>query len=310
MTSHLETAVAFFIFNRPDTTHRVFDEIRRARPSKLLVVADGPRADRLGEAEKCRATRSVVERVDWPCEVLTNFSEVNLGCKRRISSGLDWVFENVEQAIILEDDCLPHPTFFRYCEELLKRYADNPRIMVINGTNYHDGKAATADSYSFYRYPHVWGWATWRRAWKEYDVTMSRWPVMRAKSWLADNVADKEVVAFWTRYFDKVHAGEIDTWDYQLTFMCLASEGLCVVPGRNMISNIGFGADASRTKKKNVLSELPVSAMEFPLRHPSALVRNASAETLTERQQYSYSPFLVRIPKKALKKIIGKLLPG
>jgi hypothetical protein len=308
MTYQLKTPVAFLIFNRPETTARVFEEIRRARPPKLLVVADGPRPDRPGEFEKCEEVRSIIDRLDWPCEVLKNFSDVNLGCKRRISSGLDWVFENVEEAVILEDDCLPHPTFFRFCEELLTRYRNDESIMVINGTNYNYANTLTSSSYFIYRYPHVWGWATWRRFWKKYDVTMALWPEMKASKWLYDNFDNKEVANFWDRYFEKTYRGDIDTWDFQLSFACFVNNGLCIVPKYNLISNIGYGSNASRTKKKNVLSELPVTGLEFPLSHPSQIIRNKEAEKLTEIQQYSYSWFLYRLSKKLFRKIRNKCL--
>src|SRR5512139_3287315 len=171
----LKTPVAFIIFNRPDTAERVFAEIAKARPPKLLVVADGPRANRSGEAEKCAATRAIIDRVDWDCEVLTNFSDTNLGCKNRVSSGIDWVFEQVPEAIILEDDCLPHPTFFRFCEELLERYRDDERIGMISGDNFQLGQKRTDASYYFSRYNHIWGWASWRRAWRHYDREASAW---------------------------------------------------------------------------------------------------------------------------------------
>jgi hypothetical protein len=160
---HVNTPIAFFIFNRPDTTARVFEAIRQAQPSKLLVVADGPRSTRPGEAEKCAATRAIIDQVDWECEVLTNYSDVNLGCRHRVSSGLDWVFEQVEEAIILEDDCLPHPTFFRFCEELLEWYRHDHRIVAISGDNFQNGHQSGEFSYYFSRYVHIWGWATWRR---------------------------------------------------------------------------------------------------------------------------------------------------
>src|SRR6267142_406558 len=136
----LKTPITFIIFNRPDTTARVFAEIARAKPPKLLIVADGPRVDRMGEAERCAQTRAVVERIDWNCEVLTNYSSVNLGCRNRVASGIDWVFEQVEESIILEDDCVPHPTFFRFCEELLERYRDDERVSQIGGANFQLGR--------------------------------------------------------------------------------------------------------------------------------------------------------------------------
>src|SRR3989344_7840291 len=169
----LTTPVAFLLFNRPETTARVFAASARAKPPNLLVVADGPRANRPGEAELCAAARAVIEKVDWDCEVVTHFSEVNLGCKCRMSSGVDWVFQTVPEAILLEDDCLPHPSFFRFCEEMLEGYRNDERISMIGGTNFQKGRERSPDSYYFSRYTHIWGWASWRRAWQKiYDVEM------------------------------------------------------------------------------------------------------------------------------------------
>ncbi|OUC08639.1 hemolytic protein HlpA-like protein, partial [Litorilinea aerophila] len=168
----MQTPVIFLIFNRPDTTAQVFAEIAKARPRRLLVVADGPRPHRPDDVEKCSATRAVIERVDWPCEVSCDFAEENLGGRRRISSGLTWAFSQVEAAIVLEDDCLPHPTFFPFCEELLNRYCHDERIMAITGDNFQFGRSRTKYSYYFSRYFHSWGWATWRRAWQHYDDTL------------------------------------------------------------------------------------------------------------------------------------------
>ena len=172
----LTTPVAFLIFNRPDTTARVFEAIRQAKPPKLLVVADGPRPDRPDDVEKCKAARAIIDRVDWACEVLTNYSDLNLGCGKRPATGITWVFEQVEEAIIFEDDCLPHPSFFRFCEELLNYYRHDERIMVISGNNFQFGRNRTDDSYYFSRYNHIWGWASWRRAWEYFDYDLKLWP--------------------------------------------------------------------------------------------------------------------------------------
>src|SRR5579871_4386735 len=165
----LTTPVALIVFNRPDTTRQVFQEIRRVRPPVLLVVADGPRRDHPEDEQLCRETRAVAEEVDWPCQVLTEYSDVNLGCRHRPASGLDWVFSQVEEAIILEDDCVPHPSFFRFCSELLSRYRDDARIGTIAGTNVQGGRKRGGASYYFSKYPTIWGWASWRRAWALYD---------------------------------------------------------------------------------------------------------------------------------------------
>lgn len=285
----LRTPVAFIIFNRPDTTERVFAEIAKARPPKLLVVADGPRANRPDEAEKCAVTRDIIKRVDWDCKVLTNFSDVNLGCKRRVSSGIDWVFEQVPEAIILEDDCLPHPSFFRFCEELLERYRHDTRIMAISGDNFQFGQKRGDYSYYFSRYNHVWGWASWRRAWQHYDVNMGKWPEARDGKRLAGILGDARQRRYWTDMFERVHRGLIDTWDYQWTFACWIQNGLTVLPNVNLISNIGFGADATHTHKVSAYADMRIEPVEFPLRHPEIILSQLEADAYTARGSFSNS---------------------
>jgi predicted O-methyltransferase YrrM len=216
----LKTPVAFFIYKRPDKTEKVFEAIRQAKPPKLLVVADAPKANVPEEVEKCMKTRAIIHKVDWDCEVITNYSETNLGCRDRVSSGLDWVFEQVEEAIILEDDCLPHPTFFRFCEELLERYRDNEQIMMISGTNLQFEHLRTNCSYYFSRYNHIWGWASWRRVWHFYDKKMESWSKIKNTNWLDCLLKDKRLVEFWSKTFERTYKGEIDTWDYQCRCPC------------------------------------------------------------------------------------------
>ncbi|MDT7542553.1 MAG: hypothetical protein QOE33_2457 [Acidobacteriota bacterium] len=275
----MHTPVAFIIFNRPDVTARVFAEIARARPPKLLVVADGARADRPGEADLCRAARSVVERVDWDCEVLTNFSDVNLGCRNRVSSGITWVFDQVEEAIIVEDDCLPHPTFFPFCEEMLARYRDDERVMHITGDNFQFGHSRTSESYYFSRMINIWGWASWRRAWRLYDVEMKLWSRLRETDWLIDVVGHPVAASYWRHTFDEVYFGRNNTWDYQWTFSVWAQNGLAIVPDVNLVSNIGWGAGATHTSPgESPLADIPVEEMRFPLRHPADMIRQREAD--------------------------------
>jgi len=253
----LTTPVAFIIFNRPDTTERVFAEIAKAKPTKLLVIGDGARVNRPEEAEKVAAARAIIQRVDWECEVLTNFSEVNLGCKRRVSSGIDWVFEQVEEAIILEDDCLPDPSFFCFCQELLERYRHDQRIGLISGDNFQFGRRRNDDSYYFSKYVHIWGWATWRDRWAgSYDVTMAKWPRIRDEAWLTDIVGNAHEADFWSKVFERVHRGEIDTWDYQWVFANWVEGRLTILPAMNLISNIGFDANATHTTGDSELANL------------------------------------------------------
>src|SRR5918999_5944350 len=232
----LQVPVAFIIFNRPEPTARVFAEIARARPSRLIVVADGPRTDVPGEAELCARARAVIKAVDWECEVVTEFSDRNLGCRTRVSSGLDFVFDIAEEAIILEDDCLPHPGFFSFCESLLERYRDNEKVMVISGDNFHGGRRYTPFSYFFSRFVHIWGWASWRRAWKHYDLEMKQWPKLRDTNWLNRMFERDRDAAYWREIFDKVAAHEINTWDYQWLFSCWSKDGLSITPEINLVS--------------------------------------------------------------------------
>jgi len=277
------TPVALIIFNRPQTTERVFAEIARAKPKKLLIIGDGPRTDRPEDVEKCAAVRAIVERVDWQCEVLKNYSETNLGCGRRPATGISWVFEQVEQAIILEEDCVPHPTFFRFCDELLDRYREDERVMHIAGTNFLFGQKQTSHSYFFSHHNTCWGWATWRRAWQHFDMALKLWPKLRDTSWLLDIVGDVRAKEFWEKVFVRAHArnGDVDYWDYQWTFACWAQSGLSVLPTRTLVSNIGFGQDATHTKSTNAKRAfLFAEEMTFPLQHPPSVIRDHEADRL------------------------------
>lgn len=285
----LTTPVAFIIFNRPDTTEKVFAEIARARPPKLLVIADGPRTARAGEAERCAATRAIIDRVNWDCQVLTNYSDANLGCKNRVASGIDWVFEQVPEAIILEDDCLPHPTFFRFCEELLARYRDDDRISQICGANFQFGRKRTDDSYYFSRYNHIWGWASWRRAWQHYDREASQWPAFRDAEKLDDLLTIPAERRFWSKMFDTVYQNKLDTWDFQWVLASWTRGMLSVIPTANLISNIGFGDDATHTRRGSPYAALPVGEMKFPLRHPSQVAANRTADDFTAKNMFAAS---------------------
>jgi hypothetical protein len=298
----LEVPVAFIIFNRPDTTELVFAEIAKAKPTKLLVVADGARANKMGEAEKVAATRAIIQRVDWECEVLTNFSDVNLGCKARVSSGINWIFQQVEEAIILEDDCLPDPTFFRFCQEMLVRYKHDQRIGIISGDNFQFGSKRNDDSYYFSKYVHIWGWATWRDRWQSsYDVELKKWPTVKSEKWLVDILSNKKEAKFWTSVFDRVYKGAIDTWDYQWVFANWVQSRFSVVPNQNLISNIGFSrSDATHTTGNSDEANMPVYPMYFPLSHPELIVKNLIAD------DFEYRTLIKRsFIKRAYNKCVG-----
>ncbi len=244
----MKTPVAFLIFNRPDTTERVFETIRQAKPPILLVIADGARASKPGEAEKCTATRAIIDRVDWECDVRTNYSDINLGCKQRVASGIDWVFENVEEAIILEDDCLPVPSFFGFCEEMLVRYRDDERIMMITGCNLQKGDNNKPYSYHFGKCGNIWGWASWRRAWQHYDVKMTTWNKYKNNNIVDSFFENATEAKFFRNLYDKAYNNKIDTWDIQWGYAMWTQRAMSVNANVNLISNIGFGAEATHTK--------------------------------------------------------------
>lgn len=268
----LKTPIAFIIFNRPDTTAKVFEAIRQAKPSELFVIADGPRKDPLEEAEKCAATRAIIDRIDWECKVSKNYSEINLGCKKRVATGLDWVFSIVEEAIILEDDCLPHYTFFRFCEELLEKYRHDRRIMTICGTNVIEEWKSNHQSYHYSYYGKGWGWASWRRAWKHFDLSMSLWSHPEMKNRIRYVLNNREEYQKRVQKFDSAYLGKTTSWDAQWLFARLSQSGLSIVPSVNLIENIGFGEEATHTKGAFAKKlQLPFDSMSFPLIEPCGL---------------------------------------
>jgi hypothetical protein len=265
--------VALFVFNRPECTQRVFDAIAKARPARLLLTADGPRPGKPGDAEACRQVREIVSHVDWPCEVSTNFAESNLGCQERMISGMNWVFSLVEEAIILEDDCLPDPSFFPFCAELLEKYRGDARVAAITGTNLVEKYLKTDASYFFSQRGGNWGWATWRSAWQRFDRHLSDWPQLRREGFLLELFGDSKPTAYWTAVFDDMHANKgRNAWDYQWVYTNLKNNALTIVPRVNLITNIGFGPGATHTTGADSRFTPPAKAMKFPLKHPASFI--------------------------------------
>ncbi len=341
----LKTPVALIIFNRPETTAKVFEAIRRARPPLLFVAADGPRPDRPDDAEKCAAARAIIEKVDWPCEVLTRFSDTNQGCGLGEAAGFGWVFDHVPEAIFLEDDCLPHPSFFRFCQELLERYRDDQRVMHISGANLLLGRAVQSDSYHYSRYPFCWGWASWRRAWRHYDLKIKCLPQVIEAGWLKQILGEGQALRYWIENFQSVHnLDQPHTWDYQWILACWIQDGLSIIPGVNLVTNIGFGDEATHTRTLDAMisealnrnpvlrnlspvyrglsnlrlirlflsrivgsrfSNLPLEEMRFPLKHPPFMVRNVEADEVLQKNNYQGGP-LGGI-KRSLKKMLLRI---
>lgn len=277
----MQTAVALILFRRPELTARVFGRIREARPPKLFLIADGPRLGNADDSRLCDQARAVVERVDWPCEVFRDFADENLGLKQRIPSGLDGVFAQAEEAIILEDDCLPHPSFFPYCEELLARYRDDERVVHISGSQLLPEQPKQW-SYHFSRGPAVWGWATWRRAWRLFDVELAEWhSLARAerKARLREMFEEEDEQRHWGFVWD--NSPEIDNWDAQWSYAALSRGLLSINPNRNLISNIGFGEEATNATEDPLgIAGRELEGISFPLEHPPEVKRDVAADRL------------------------------
>lgn len=248
----LTTPILFMIFNRPDTTAKVFEEIRKIKPKQLFVAADGPRENREDEIKKCTQAREIATKVDWDCELKLLFRDKNMGCGVAPAENITWFFQHVEQGIILEDDCLPHPSFFRFCEEMLIFYKDNFKVAQISGDNFQHGKKRGDASYFFSKYTHIWGWATWRNRWQYYDFELKLADEYRRERLIEKKCSHPKEQAFWHRKLDMLNGGKRkDIWDYQWMFACWNMGGVSAVPNVNLIANIGFINEATHTVNYN-----------------------------------------------------------
>ncbi|MGA1584009.1 MAG: glycosyltransferase family 2 protein [Saprospiraceae bacterium] len=283
-----QTPILFITFNRPAHTARVFEAIRAVRPSKLYIATDGPRAGVKGEDEKVKKVRKIATSVDWPCEVRTKFQDRNLGCKYGPYAAISWLFEHETQGIILEDDCLPNPDFFTFCETLLERYACDERIWTITGMNAQGAIQRGNASYFFTRYSHLWGWATWRRAWEKADMDIVFWPKWKASRAWKSFWPEPAQRRFWEHIFDKVYQkGMESAWDYAWVASIWYHDGLSVAPNRNLVSNIGFGPESTHTRNTDTpIAALPTEPLGL-LSHPDVVKRNLEAERYTFDHAFS-----------------------
>ncbi len=282
-----DTPLLLIAWRRPHTLRQVIDAIRPVAPTRLYVACDGPNPERPGEAEKVAATRAVIEQeIDWPCQIEKLYSDVNQGCSVGPNRAITWFFEQVEEGIILEDDCVPHPDFFTYCTTLLERYRHDTRVWCISGNNFQNGQWRGDGSYYFGRIPLIWGWASWRRCWQHYDADLSQWPHLRDSGLLEtifeDSVERQYWSAIWQRTYEK--RVPITWWDYQLVFACLANGGLTALPNRNLVSNVGFGPDGTHT---TAVADPTVADQGLgELNHPRFVLRDWAADLYSFDHQF------------------------
>lgn len=280
----MKSPVLMLVFNRPHLTQRLFEAVRAAQPPVLLVAADGPRADRPDDARLCTEVRAILRDVDWPCEVHYRLLDSNVGCDPAVATALDWTFELVDRAIVLEDDCLPDPGFFSYCDEMLDCYADDTRVWHVAGSNLGAPEEIFGEtSYAFASFPVVWGWATWRRAWSNFDMTISGWPEFRDAGMLKGLHAGRSRRWAMRREYDRVHVGP-QPWDRPWQFTVMSQHALSVYPRYNQIANVGFGADATHTQGAGALAAIPTRTLQSPLVHPTIVSENPRLERHLERE--------------------------
>jgi hypothetical protein len=298
------TPILFIIFNRLDTTKLVFEAIRSAQPTRLFIASDRARTDRAGEEELCREVREyVMNSIDWECEVKTLFRDKNLGCGLGPATAITWFFEHVDEGIILEDDCIPHPDFFGYCAELLEKYRNNDQIAVIGGDNFNNGKVYGNASYYFSKYSYTWGWATWRRVWKDYHFDLKE--LDKAKMWrkIDATFPTPHERNYWKSTFEQIAASQRDdAWDYQLWFHVWYTGRCSIAPNVNLIQNIGFGDNATHTTNSDSAQAYLKTEAILPLTHPSKI-------KIEEAADYSYfTRFWCPVPNKSiLSKFVSRL---
>lgn len=299
----LQTPVVIIIYKRIDNLEEICSTLRKVKPKNILIISDGAKIK--SDIHLINEVRSKLESlIDWKCNIHKNYAATNLGLKERFSSGISWVFSIVDRAIFIEDDCIPDPTFFRFCDELLEKYKDDKRIMTISGNNFQYGKNPITESYYFSRYPHIWGWATWKRALKHYDPDLNDWPTRRKTNWLHDVTHNFVSSKYWQYIFDKVYEGKINTWDYQLTYACFANNGLNIIPSHNLVTNVGYDNSATNTKVRSRAMGQLSTPIDFPLVHPRGIEANQPADATTDRHVF-LSP--IGVVSLVVKSILGIL---
>ncbi|WP_147243314.1 nucleotide-diphospho-sugar transferase [Chitinophaga flava] len=284
----MNTPVLLLIFNRPDKVRTLMPYLRQQRPAHLFVAADGPRPDRPAEALFCEETRqAVLSAIDWPCEVKTLFRHYNLGCGKAVSSAVSWFFEQTEEGIILEDDCLPDPTFFSFCTAMLQRYRHDPAVMHINGSNFQFGKHRGHASYYYSRFAHIWGWASWKRAWKQYDFTMERYQGLSTEGLSTTLKHDMKAIL----------RQQLDTWDVQWFLSVWFNKGWTITPNLSLVRNTGYGTASTHTMrepgwfKKIVYGQLPI------ITHPEQRILDEAADHYAASVMFSPSRLYTTVRK-------------
>lgn len=306
MTTNNHYPVALFVFMRPDATLNILNLIADAGIKKLYIFADGPRSTE--DKKITNQVRKVVKqftKTHPEVKFITSFSDTNLGLKKSIVDGLAKVFNRETAAIILEDDCIPSPDFFTFTQQMLTKYKSNPKVLSVSGTGLKGGNNY---SYNFSPYQQCWGWATWARAWKLYDPTLSDYDENTSKAWLKNKWHNPILRWYWKHVFRKVKNGLISTWDYQWTYSHLANNKLAIIPSANLIRNIGFDSAATHTIIPLRSSRFVHESMKFPLIHPSRVTENSKLSRSIEKIFYSNKLVLLGMLRYIIKPLLVRNL--
>lgn len=282
--------VLMLVFNRPELTQQIFEQVRKAAPKFLYVAADGPRG--ISDEENCNKVKEIFNKIDWDCRIKTLYRNENMGCGMAVSTGIQWFFNEVELGIVLEDDCLPNQSFFAFCSNMLDYYKDDNRIGHISGSNFQDGTTHGDGSYYFSSLTHVWGWASWKRVWKDYDYKIST--LNKFDTTFATLPSHAPFAEYWKKIFNSVANGEIDTWDFQYAYLILIKGYKSIMPNVNLIKNIGLGVNGTHTSADHPLTVTSTQELNL-IQHPTIFKQNIDADIYTQSKE-----FTVRERKKNL----------
>ena len=304
----LTVPVLVCAYRRPATTEKVFDSIRKARPKKLYVAVNAPQPGNNVEIENVDKVKNVFSTIDWECELFTLYREHHLSLKESIATAIDWFFDNEEEGIILEDDCLPSQSFFHYCQDLLHKYRDDQTVMHIGGSNHGVIDDESNESYFFSKHLHIWGWATWKRSWKIYDIEMSKWPDFKERvnfeKFFGSEIEKERKLLTW----GNAYSNRTDCWDYQWCFSVLTQGGIGITPTKNLIKNIGIGKDATHTfNTESYQNFLDLEEMEFPLKHPDFKIVNYDLDFKYSFKNRIRKPTRLQQVKSRVKGILRRL---
>lgn len=308
-----EAPVLLIAFNRPNTTKKVFDAIKRARPTKFYVAADAPRIRNKEDIQNCSLVKNIVRDVDWDCDVHYRFAEKNQGCGPGPYNAINWAFKNEDRLIILEDDCVPVLSFFQYCNEVLERYKNDTRIWFVSGNQYNEEAVKTPHSYFFSRYGHSWGWATWKRCWDFMDMSLAKYKLIIEQDLYKSSFRTTEEAIFFQNVIDKIYHNELlrnHIWDFQFGFVISSNGGLSIVPSKNLVTNIGY--EGTHSSNKTVFHDRPADETYSIKSHPDFVLPDVNYDTWHFQHHWNRQPTnnyyrrIIKIPRKILKWALKK----